>query len=292
MSQPASRPVLAPGLRVLQRSRDELQVGLRPEVSLPATDPVRRTLGHLLRGEALPRDPESLAVVATLQPVLVDGAGLVADDVAPGDLAALALRDPAGYPDRLTARRRARIGVSGTLGPVDPGPLLAAAGVATGRAEDAATAVLVLSLGEVDRAVLDPLLRDRVPHLLVRLVEGDAVVGPFVDPGRTACLRCLDAHAAADDPRGATLGTRHARAALDRHDGVAEPVDTALATLAVAWAVRDLLTHVEGDRPSTWSATVRLTPTLAPVTHAEWLRHPACGCSWLPDDQSSRTMSV
>ena len=289
---PGPRPVLAPGLRVLPWSREELQIGLRPALRLPTTEPVRRTLGHLLRGEALPADEAAAEVVTALRPVLVDGATLLAPDLSAGDVAAVALRDPSGYPERLAARRRARIAVTGSLGAADPRSLLAAGGVRTVDDVAQATAVLVLAVGEVDRDDLDGLVRAGVPHLPVRVVEGEAVVGPFVEPGRTACLRCLDAHAAVGEPHRATLATRHARAAADRQDGVAEPVDTALATLAVAWAVRDLLTHAEGDRPSTWSATLRLGPALAPVTHTEWLRHPDCGCGWLPDDQVSRTMGV
>jgi bacteriocin biosynthesis cyclodehydratase domain-containing protein len=290
-----NRPVLAPGLRVLQRSRHELQIGLDPDLRLRLADsePVRRTLGLLLRGEAVPDDPQTEEVLALLAPVLVDGAGLVAPDIAAGDVAAAALRDPAGYPDRLAARRRAAVSVSGELGGVDPRPLLAAAGVrVVDPSAQAPTATLVLCVGEVDRAELDPLLRDRVPHLVVRLVEGSALVGPFVEPGRTACLRCVDAHQALDDPHAALLATRHALARHSRHDGVAEPIDTTLATLAVAWAARDLVTHAEGDRPSTWSTTLRLTGTLGSLTQTEWLRHPACGCCWHPDERPSSTMSL
>lgn len=285
------RPVLAPGLRVLRHSRDELQVGLDPErrVRLPDTEPVRRTLGALLRGEALRDDPQTRHVLDGLLPVLVEGESLVAPDIAEGDVAATALRDPAAYPARLAARRAARIAVTGALGDVDPAPLLSAAGL---RIAAAPTHVLVLSTGEVDRDDLDPLVRDRLPHLLVRVVEGTTTVGPFVHPGRTACLRCLDAHHSARDPRVATMATLHARAAHDRWDGVAEPVDSALATLALAWAVRDLVTHVEGDRPTTWSATVELAAGLRSVVQTEWLRHPACGCGWLTDEESSSTMEA
>lgn len=293
-----TRPVLAPGLRVLRRSRALLQIGLAPErrLLLADTEPVRRTLGHLLRGEAVPSDPETADVLATLAPVLVDGATLVTPDVAPGDVAAAAVRDPAHYPDRLRHRERTSVSVSGTFGDAaDPRPLLRAAGLRvtdSGTHDPRATrsAALLLRTGEVDRAELDPLVRAGVPHLLVRLVEDTAVVGPFVEPGRTACLRCLDAHRAVDDPLAAGLATQHALARADRADGVAEPVDTALAALAVAWATRDLVTHAEDERPSTWSTTVTLTATLTPVTQTQWLRHPACGCCWLPDVHASSTM--
>ena len=287
-------------MRVLRRSRHELQVGLGPgrRVVLTDTEPVRRTLAHLTRGEALPDDPDTHAVLDDLAPVLVTSAGLVSPHTAAGDVAAAALQDPAGYEARLAARHDATVLVSGTLGPAaDPRPLLAAAGLGvtdeTSSHRSAYPAVaLLLCTGEIDRAELDPLVRGRIPHLVVRMVEGAAVVGPLVDPGRTACLRCIDAHRSLDDPLAALLAGRHALARGDRHDGVAEPVDTALATLAVAWAVRDLVTHVEGDRSSTWSSTVRLAPALASVTQTEWWRHPACGCNWLADEPASRTIGA
>ena len=291
--------MLAPGLRVLRRSRTQLQIGLLRghRVLVPDSEPVRRTLGRLLRGEALD-DAASRAVLGTLAPVLVDAAGLVVPGVAPGDVAAAALLDPDGYARRLEARRNATVSVAGALGDrVDPVPLLSAAGLRVGDDRRPAV-VLVLGVGELRRDALDPLVRTGVPHLPVRLVEGTAVVGPFVDPGRTACLRCLDAHQCVDDPRAGILADRHAAAAGDRQDGVPEPVDTALATIAVAWAVRDLVTYVEGGRPTTWSSTVELTPTLTEVTRAEWLRHPACGCGWLEDEttatdeEPSRTMGA
>ena len=291
------RLVLAPGIRVVRRSRGVLQVGLAPHrrVLLTDTQPVRRVLDLLLRGEQPPEDPGSRAVLEALSPVLVDPTGLVVPGVADGDVAAAALLDPHGYRERLSARQRARVEVRGALGDIDPAPLLEAAGLPTSltaRSGDVPTAVLVLCVGELDRDQVDPWVRAGVPHLLVRMIEGEAVVGPLVEPGRTACLRCLDAHAAEADPRHPLLVAGHARAAARRHDGVAEPVDSALASLAVAWAVRDLVTFAEGERPPTWSSTVQLSATLAAVTRAEWRRHPACGCSWLPDEQSSRTMAV
>jgi len=275
--------VLAPGLRVLRRSREVLQIGVLPRHRLlvPDTAPVRRTLDRLVRGEVLDDEPSTRTVLDALAPVLVDGAGLVAPGIAPGDVAAAALLDPPGYTRRLEARREAVVSVVGSFGDAtDPRPLLTAAGLDVAGVPRPSV-VLVLGVGEVDRTTVDPLVRNGVPHVLARLVEGTAVVGPFVDPGRTACLRCIDAHRTLDDPQAALLVTRQAQAHDDRHDGVAEPVDTALAALALAWAVRDLVTHVEGERPSTWSTTVELAATLTSVTQTEWLRHPACGCGWL-----------
>jgi bacteriocin biosynthesis cyclodehydratase domain-containing protein len=291
-----NRPVLTPGLRVIRRSREELQVGLGRHVRLrvPDSEPVRRTLDTLRRGEAAADDQQTRKTLDLLAPVLVEGAGLVVGGVAPGDAAAAALHDPHGYRDRLAARSRARVAIWGDLAApsADPRPLLRAAGLEVVTSVDSASVVLLLRSGEVDRGELDPLLRAGTPHLVVRLVEGTALLGPFVDPGRTACLCCIDAHLAVDDPEGPVLAARHARAASDRCDGIAEPIDNALAALAVAWTVRDIVTHVEGDRPSTWSSMVSLSATLATVTQTEWLRHPACGCTWLPDARPSSTMGA
>lgn len=296
LASDAMRLVLAPGVRVLRRSRTVLQVGLAAQrrVLLADTEPVRRTLDGLLRGDLPPGDPASGAVLEQLAPLLVDAGGLVVPGVASGDVAAAALLDPRGYRDRLAARQRSRVAVQGVLGDVDPVPLLEAAGLGLSgdTRPDLPDVVLVLSVGELDRDQVDRWVRAGVAHLVVRIVEGDVLVGPFVEPGRTACLRCLDAHRSEDDPRAPVLVAAHARASGQRHDGVADPVDTALATLGLSWAVRDLVSHLEGARPSTWSSTVELSATLSSVTQVEWRRHPACGCSWLPDAQSSRTMAM
>ena len=66
----------------------------------------------------------------------------------------------------------------------------------------------------------------------------------------------------------------------DRVDGVPEPVDPALGEVAVAWAVRDLLTHLDGGRPTTWSVTLTLDADLGGIEHRPWQRHPECACSW------------
>ena len=59
----------------------------------------------------------------------------------------------------------------------------------------------------------------------------------------------------------------------------ADQIDPALRTLALAAAVRDLVTLAEGLRPATWSATVRVDASLR-MEREVWLRHPHCGCSW------------
>jgi bacteriocin biosynthesis cyclodehydratase domain-containing protein len=167
--------------------------------------------------------------------------------------------------------------------------LVQVGGLATGRsggrrrsAPAAVPVAAVVGIGEPDRSVLDCFVGDGTPHLLVRMTEGRAVVGPFVVPTKTACLRCIDAHCTDSDPAWPLLVAQYASAAAsDRRDGATEPVDPLLATLALSWAARDLATYAEGGRPSTWSATVTLEPDLHALETRCWLRHPGCGCSWV-----------
>jgi bacteriocin biosynthesis cyclodehydratase domain-containing protein len=148
-------------------------------------------------------------------------------------------------------------------------------------ARDPTTTRVLVGVGEPSRDLVDPWLRDGTPHLVVRLVEGRAVVGPFVLPGRSACLRCLDAYRREEDPAWPLLVEQYARATrTDRADGIPEPVDAALAAVAVGWAARDLGTYAEGGDPVSASATIVLSPLLDSVERRTWPPHPHCGCGW------------
>ncbi|MDQ6688422.1 MAG: hypothetical protein M3Z50_12585 [Actinomycetota bacterium] len=282
-AQKVRRPMLAPGLRVIEVGPNAVQVGLDPTraIRLPRTPATMSALRLLSVGGQLGTDGTTQELLTTLSEheLLVDSSILAGHpSVRRGDLAAAAATDPTGWPERLRRRRCATVAHLGEF-PVDPAPLLAAAGVPLGTADP--DVVLVTVVGELDRDALDPLVRAETPHVVVRLVDGVATVGPFVEPGRTACLRCIDAHHDADQPGYSERLRRYVVAtARPRDDAVSEPVDTAIATIATAWGVRDVVSHLDGDRPSTWSTTVRLLPAMAEVVSVSWWRHPACGCGW------------
>src|SRR5689334_7248456 len=100
-----TRHLLLPGLRVLSRGRDEIQIGLGDRrLRLRADAPLRRVLAALDRGETVPNDPAARRALARLAPVLIDGDLLRPAGVAPAAAAAAAARDPAGFPARLAAR--------------------------------------------------------------------------------------------------------------------------------------------------------------------------------------------
>ena len=252
---------LAPGLRVVRRGRDHLQVGLYDvrRVLLPCTEDVEQALAALVEGRPVSAAPAHASVLERLE-----RNGCV-------------VWDPPSRPVRPSVAVLGRLEVPGLP---DLDAVLGACGVRTTPSIQGADVVLVLNDGEQDRDRLDPLIRGRTPHLVVRLVDGGAVVGPFVAPGVTACLRCVDAHLSLHDPDHVAVTTRYVRAtARSRPDGVPD-LDPALSSLALAWALRDVVAHLHGDEPSTWSRTVHLGPVPARHVEREWLRHPQCGCCW------------
>jgi hypothetical protein len=126
-----------------------------------------------------------------------------------------------------------------------------------------AAGVALLVADDDDPSVADQWSVDSLPHLVVRLSADAVRVGPFVQPGVTACLRCLEA---AGPP---------AQGALAAY----ADLDPALLMVGLGWAVRDLASWNAGELPTTWSTTVTIRADLNPEI-ARWPRHQHCGCSW------------
>lgn len=306
-------------MHVLRRGPDELQVGLHPAraVVLADRDEVRSTLTALSRPGAPAEERAPHPGVLGM----LDDAGLVTDlerllpllpgtseqgDSAgsrAGDVAAVALRrhDPEAVLGRRATRAVEVVPAGGAPAAAlaqrvrdlldAAGCTLEAAGgtggpVGVAAPERGATPPepgfgVLVALGEPRRERVDRWMREQTPHVVLRLTEGDALLGPLVVPGATACLRCVDAHLTDVDPVWPLLVVQHADAcATPRDDAVPEPCDPVLATLAAAWTARDVLTHLEGGDPSTLSTTVRLGPVLRSLETQTWSRHPGCGCTW------------
>lgn len=267
-----TRPALRPGLHVVRRDAATLQIGVDPpaRVIAPDTDGVRRLLAALRSAQPpLSLSPEAAVCLTDL---------LAADLVVSADrLDAAAAQFGPSAAGRVRRRAEASVGVRGpTALVVRATRTLADAGVGLPRGPEPPTAWLVLSEGEPLRDALDDLVREGAPHLLVVSRAGALEVGPLVVPGQTACLRCVDAHRAGHDPRRQLVVEQTARLVAA---GALEPRDDLLWSFALAWAVRDLLRHLEGDRPSTWSTSHAVGPTDPPRPRT-WARHPHCGCGW------------
>ncbi|HWI43673.1 MAG TPA: hypothetical protein VNS81_08630 [Nocardioides sp.] len=272
--------VLRPGMPVLARSVGVLQVGLDAPTVLLSDEPgVRQLLDALGRpGGVLPGDELVPSAAAALRALL--DAGLVLD-VGSGpaaDAPLVALRAQFG-PDAVR-RQAARVAATVAVR-ADPAawpPLdaaLSAAGLRVATGQDEPAVHLVVAAGPVARESVDPLTRASLPHLVVSGAATGRRVGPFVEPGRTACLRCVDAHESLADPRRPLLLAQSAALAAERPP----PCDPVLDQMAFAWAARDLARYLEGDEPATWSATADIGPASGPVL-TPWGRHPYCGCSW------------
>jgi hypothetical protein len=124
------------------------------------------------------------------------------------------------------------------------------------------------------------LARRGVPHLLARIRDGTGVIGPFVLPGRSSCLRCHELHRSDRDPAWPALSAQlAAQAPAD------EPCDVAMATLVAAQAVLQvlaLLDQPEGTFPSTVDGTLEISPLDGRTRRRRWSVHPLCGCDWQP----------
>lgn len=291
-------PLLLPGTHVVRRGPDQVQAGLdrRSCVTLDARD-TDLTAVHT--------DPAALRALRRTGLLLDDDHALRAALPAEGagdpwvrhTVAATARRTPAGSAAALAARQRHQVSVVAVGHPLSrrlvddlesvcrrvglrlpeaarPGP------EPRGAVRPDPVAVLV-AVGEPSREQVDPWIRESIPHLVVRLVEGRAVIGPFVAPGRTACLRCIDAYLTEEDPAWPLIVEQYARATrADRADGIPEPVDAALAAVAAGWAVREVETYVEAGQPLSWSSTVTLAADLHQIATHHWPPHPHCGCAW------------
>lgn len=284
-----ARPLLRPGVLVCRRGDGALQIGLDPGLALvaPDTPDTRRLLDGLREGRA-PGPPDSLSPGAARLAADLLGQGLVID----GDTwfatlgsvpeehatSVAATYADAGLEADTVLRRRAEVGVrvdaSGLAGAADRlRSLLSLAGVAEG--DDL---VVVVRGTEPDRAEVDEWVRRDLPHVFLTGCEGRLRIGPFVVPGHTACLRCIDAHHTERDPRRSLVVQQYAaRAGLP--GDLPEPVHADLLDVAVGWLARDVTRWADRERPVTWSTTVDVDTTLT-LPRTPWPRHAGCGCSW------------
>ncbi|HEX5087178.1 MAG TPA: TOMM precursor leader peptide-binding protein [Nocardioides sp.] len=250
---------LRPGVGLARRDAGLLQLGVDPPLAavVPDSDAVRLLLVELAHGGPL----TTLGpLTAPILDALVAAGLVVAHDT---------------DSERRARRTRCMLRVDAPDDVLSElAELVEAAGLRLSPASSRATAALLWTEGEPSRDRVDGWVRSGTPHLVVREGAGGVVVGPYVVPGHTACLRCVDAHLGEHDPRRALVVEQLATTPPLR-PAVPDPVQRAL---AVAWAVHDLAAAVDGDPPSTWSATVALA-ALPPVV-TTYRRHLHCGCAW------------
>lgn len=289
-----TRPMLRPGVQVCRRSETELQIGLADDLAVVVPDlpEVRAVLAGLRDGVA-PGPPARLSPAARrlCQALLAHGLVVDAEQWLPR-LAGLTAEAAATWTatvaeaglevaDVVARRGSARVRLAAQGLPHAAGrltELLQQMGiqVTASPSPEAPDLVVLLQAGEADRERSDELLRADQPHVVLTVAEGRVTLGPFVVPGLTACLRCLDAALTERDPRRALV---LAQAVAAPRGVLPLPVPADLLDVATGLLVRDVSRWVDGLRPATWSTTLAVDPGLE-MHRTAWPQHPGCGCCW------------
>jgi hypothetical protein len=112
-----------------------------------------------------------------------------------------------------------------------------------------------------------------VPHLVATVRGETGVVGPFVVPGATSCLRCADLHRRDADPRWPTLAAQ--LTATEAPPSGA----TVTCLLTAATAAVQVLAYLDGTAaPVTIDATIELRPPDPVPLLRPWPTHRECSC--------------
>ncbi len=179
---------LDPGVPLLWRDAETLQVGIEGTLRIPASEPwVELLVGRMAAGfrrasfdvlahsVGAPRG-EARMLLARLDPLLVDD------------------------PETPHAAWVESIDVADARCEYRMREALADEGVAAGTREDPGDIGVILIEGAAAAMQFARYLREDVTHLPVALERGRISVGPVVVPGETPCLACLGQHERDDDP--------------------------------------------------------------------------------------------
>ena len=155
---------------------------------------------------------------------------------------------------------------------------------------------LIISTSPPDPELLAEWMRGGTPFFLIDGLDRDNLTfGPFVNPGKDACPRCIDLHCLDRDPNWNSVSLAHF---LDRRRELSSPLAMLGASVGAIFALAQLdqLAHLDrfnsmgpaikgiDERSSqfqlrgktiTYSASELMHPIIR-----RWSRHPLCGCSW------------
>lgn len=253
-------PQLLPGALLLRRDARTLQIGTSPGVLVPD----RPGLGRLLR--------------------LLDGA------IPVERLAHVVANDIPEFTDDLMTTLT-RLVAAGAVLPADPTPVQPRVAVRHDRSTSAFAALLgnglgpsaiqpdievLVSAGEPARSTFEVLVSARVAHLPVVLTEHRVRIGPFVAPGATPCLGCLDALLTAWDPAWAVLLPQFERPRL-----LPMNLPDAVLMRAAAEVTHQLECLQNGSRPPTIGRILSIGPGHDDVDLREVPFAPQCPCGLL-----------
>lgn len=160
---------------------------------------------------------------------------------------------------------------------------------------------LIIATSPPDPELLAEWMRGNTPFSLIDGLDRDNLTfGPFVNPGKDACPRCIDLHCLDRDPNWNSVSLAHF---LDRRRELSSPLAMLGASIGAIFALAQLdqLVHpdrvdqmsrmdsmdqnkAENQRSSQFQLRGKtITYSASELTHPiirRWSRHPLCGCSW------------
>jgi len=131
--------------------------------------------------------------------------------------------------------------------------------------------VVAAHTAEPDRTLTEQLVRSGKPHLIVRVEASRAVVGPFVLPGASACVRCLDLVHAHFDSAWPVILSQLCRATPEPPSGLRD--------WAVSTAVLQVRAHAAGGIPDAVGRTIEVSWDDPAIKATTVPLHPECGCA-------------
>lgn len=273
-----SNPTLDPRITLLVRRSGAVQLGWDPETAILLTPPpgvAGTTLLDVLKLlDGVHTRPQIMWRATEFGIEVADMSAILAELTAAG-----LIDEPDG---RDAARRSVRIHGRGPLSDALAASLTRTGVRLTRSAGSGSENVLRWQVDVVvlaDDLVADPrlsadLVAARIPHLPVRLRDGRGVVGPFVVPGRTSCLRCADLTRCGYDDEWP-----HVAAQLLGRVGQATPA-AVLATAAVALGqLEAVLGGRSSVRPASLDAALEIDLESHTCGIRRWPRHRLCECS-------------
>jgi bacteriocin biosynthesis cyclodehydratase domain-containing protein len=229
---------------------------------------VLRTKNHPIERSGLGITVQGDGRLAVTIACLLTGAGVgwvhvaATGSVQPEDTGTGYLAEDVGQPRRVAARRAVR----------RVNPEVRTAQFSPNREPD--LVILTDALVPCPEYV-DMLMTAGIPHLLVRTRDTIGIVGPFVAPGDTSCLRCADLHRCDRDECWPQVAAQLA--------GQTQLTDLAGTHATAAFALTQALDaaawlHRGGLAPLTCETTAELDLREATVNHRDWPPHPDCPC--------------
>jgi hypothetical protein len=297
------RPALRSGLQPLWRDHDTVQIGVDPRRAVAmsgmrgAADVIRLLDGSRSRDQIVAEASRAGVPPAVTERVitLLAAARAIIDFRAdalrslPLELrrylapvlaaASLSSQDADGGVQLLARRSAATVHIRGSGQLTDRiTDLLTRSGAAAssgrGQLPDRPPDLTIL-VGHQQPEQLAELHRQRLAHLAVCIGEAIGVVGPLVQPGRTACLRCLDLARADRDPAWPLILAQLPASRMDVTAG-----DPVLATAVAAQVAGQALAFADRSELATATAngTLELALPAWQWRRRTWQPHQACMC--------------